>query len=167
MTRRPTSGPRLAAGYDERLRVPWWWWPPALAVAVLLAVEIHMGYPRVPVWAPLPATAALAAAYLLWLGRIRVRVRDEALWVGDAHLPLRFVGRVDVVAAEAKRRALGPELDPAAFVVHRGWVGAVVRLEVTDPEDPTPYWVISAPRPGLLLAVLGRGRPVRPRSPGR
>ena len=69
------------------------------------------------------------------------------LRAGVAHLPVSLVGRVDVVTGEAKREALGPQLDPQAFVLHRPWVGPVVRIEVLDPDDPTPYWVISTRRP--------------------
>jgi hypothetical protein len=33
-------------------------------------------------------------------------------------------------------------------------VGPLVRLEVTDPDDPTPYWVFSVREPDLLIAAL-------------
>jgi hypothetical protein len=51
---------------------------------------------------------------------------------------------------------LGPELDPAAHLVHRAWVGPVVRIEVTDPDDDTPYWIVSTRDPDALVAALGR-----------
>ena len=149
----PQPGPRDAT-YDERLSVPWWWWPPALGVAVLLAAEIHMGYPGVRAWAPYLLLAPLFAAALVGLGRTRVRVADGELHVGQAHVPLRFLGEVEVVSGEAKREALGPELDPAAYLVHRPWIGPVVRVRLTDPEDPTPYWVFSTRRPAALARAL-------------
>ncbi len=137
--------------------MPLWWWLWVVAVAVAVAVEMRTGYARVPLWPPVLVTTLLGSGYLVWLSRIRVRVAEGELWVGDAHLPVRFIGRIDVVTdATAKRRALGPELDPAAFVVHRGWVRPAVRLEVVDATDPTPYWVFSARRPQQLLAALGR-----------
>jgi len=92
------------------------------------------------------------------LGRTRVQVVDGELRVGRAVLPLRHVGRADVVERRGKQAALGPELDPSAFVLHRGWVGRLVRVEVTDPADPTPYWVFSVRDPdGLISALPGRG----------
>lgn len=161
VTGRPAAPSRELTGeaphYHERLSVPWWWWPPVLMVAVLLAVEVYLGFPRTPVWLPFLLTGPLALAYLVWLGRLRVGLADGELRVGDARLPVEFIGRCDVVQASGKRRALGPDLDPAAFVLHRGWVGPVVRVEVTDPADPTPYWVFSVRRPSELLAALGRG----------
>ena len=45
------------------------------------------------------------------------------------------------------RRVVGREGDPAAFVSIRPWIGPGVQLWLDDPEDPTPYWVISQPAP--------------------
>ena len=40
--------------------------------------------------------------------------------------------------------------------MHRAWIGPVVRIEVTDPDDPTPYWVLSVRDPEAFLRALGR-----------
>jgi hypothetical protein len=148
-----TSG---GSGFDERLSVPWWWYLPAVGVGVLLGAEIHMGYPGIRSWVGYALCVPLFVAALIWLGRTRVRVADGELRVGAAALPLRHVGRVEVVAKADKQEALGPQLDPAAYLMHRTWVGPVVRVEVTDPDDPTPYWIFSARRPERLRAALGR-----------
>ena len=74
-----------------------------------------------------------------------MRVEDGELYVGTAHLPLEFVGEVEVFGAKDKRRILGPRLDPAAHVLHRGWVGPIVRVRVTDPDGPDPRTGCSAP----------------------
>jgi hypothetical protein len=140
--------------FDERLSVPWWWWPPALGVAGLLAAEVHMGYPGVRAWLPYLLLAPLVVAALLGLGRARVRVAGGELWVGHAHVPLRFVGDVEMVDPKNKRRALGPELDPAAYLLHRAWVGPMLRVRLTDPDDPTPYWIFSTRQPEQLAELL-------------
>jgi hypothetical protein len=74
-------------------------------------------------------------------------------------LPVGFVGSAEAVAAADKRRVLGPELDPAAYLVHRPWVGPMVRISIEDPDDPTPYWLFSVRRPGRLLDQLARKGP--------
>ena len=130
-----TSG---TARFDERLSVPLWWYLPAVAVAVLLGAEVHMGYPGVRSWIGYAILVPLAVLVLFALGRSRVQVVDDELRAGDARLPLRH----------------GPQLDPTAFLLHRGWVGPLLRIEVTDPDDPTPYWVISVREPEKLAAVL-------------
>lgn len=142
------------AAFDERLTVPWWWWPLGFGVAALLAAEVHMGYPGVRSWLPYLLTVPLAVAVLIRMGRHRIRLHRGELHVGPAHIPLRHLGRVDVIPPAGKRRALGPDLDPAAFVLHSGWVGPLVRVEVTDPQDPTPYWIFSVRRAAVLAALL-------------
>ncbi len=159
MSEYPAATPAATSGtprFDERLSVPLWWYLPVLGVAVLLGAEVHMGYPGIRSWIGYAITVPLFLGALFWLGRIRVRVVDGELRAGEATLPLRYVGQVDVVPPEGKQVALGPELDPAAHLVHRAWVGPVVRIEVTDPDDPTPYWILSVRDTDGLVAALGR-----------
>ncbi len=153
-----TAGPAHA----ERLHVTWYWWPLPLLAAGLLAAEIHMGYPGVRAWLPYALVLPLTLLLLWRAGQAPVRVADGELWVADAHLPLRFAGEAEVFGPKEKRRALGPNLDPAAFVLHRGWVGPLVRVRVEDPDDPTPYWVFSTRHPERVLAALGAARRERP-----
>lgn len=154
-----STGPATSggSGFDERLSVPWWWYLPALGVAVLLAAEVHMGYPGIRSWIGYAVIIPLVMGTMVWLGRVRVRVVDGELHAGDAALPLRFVGQVEIIRdPAAKQVALGPDLDPTAHLVHRAWVRPVVRIELTDPADPTPYWVISVRDAEGLVAALGR-----------
>ena len=113
-----------------------------------------MGYPGLRSWLGYAVAVPLLVAALVALGRTRVQVVDGELRVGRAVLPLHHVGRADVVERRGKQAALGPELDPSAFVLHRGWVGPLVRVEVTDPADPTPYWVFSVREPDRLITAL-------------
>jgi hypothetical protein len=150
-----------AVKHSERLYVPWWSWPLPLIGGGLLAAEIDMGYPGIRAWLPYVIVFPLVVALLITLGRTRVRVTggdEPELWVGDAHLPLQYVGDVDVIDRQHKRKALGPDADPAAFVLHRGWVGPVLRVRLTDPEDSTPYWLFSTRKPEAVAELL-RGRP--------
>lgn len=143
--------------YRERLMVPWWWWPPGLGLAALIALEVNQGVPAVPVWLPYAVLLPVAAIALLWLGRLDVRVvggPHAELWVGAAHLPVSVISRSAEVPRTAKSAALGRQLDPAAFVVHRAWVGPMVLLVLDDPDDPTPYWLVSCRRPDRVLAAL-------------
>lgn len=116
-----------------------------------------MGYPGVRAWLPYLVTVPLVAAVLIRMGRHHVRLCQGELQVGPAHVALRHLGQVQVIPAAGKQRALGPELDPAAFVLHRPWVGPLVRVELTDPKDPTPYWIFSVRRATELAALLRAG----------
>jgi hypothetical protein len=139
--------------------VPWWWWLPGLGLASLIALEVNQGVKTLPFWVSFAALLPVAAAVLAWLGRIDLRVvgndRGETeLWVGAAHLPVGVISRSAEVPRSAKSAALGRQLDPAAYVVHRAWIGAMVLLVLDDADDPTPYWLVSSRRPDRVLAAL-------------
>jgi hypothetical protein len=145
--------------YRERLWVPWWWWPLALALASLIAVEVNKGVRSLPDWASFAVLLPVAVAVLLWFGRIEVQVApnqsgEVELWVGAAHLPVGVVARSAEVPRSAKSAALGRQLDPAAYVVHRAWIGPMVLLVLDDPDDPTPYWLISSRHPERVISAL-------------
>lgn len=123
-----------------------------------MAYEVHLGLRSLPGWVPFTALFAVAAAALLWLGRIEVRVTDDngdiELWAGEAHLPANVISRSAEVPHSAKSAALGRQLDPAAYVMHRGWVGPMVLVVLDDPDDPTPYWLVSCRHPQRMLSAL-------------
>ncbi|MEZ0353655.1 DUF3093 domain-containing protein [Mycobacterium sp. pR1184] len=147
--------------YRERLWVPWWWWPPAFALATLIAVEVNLGVKALPDWLPFVVLYIVATGALLWLGRIEIRVTAGPdgvvqLWAGEAHLPVTVIARSAAIAPTAKSAALGRQLDPAAYVVHRAWVGPMILLVLDDPDDPTPYWMVSCRHPERVLSALTR-----------
>jgi hypothetical protein len=146
--------PPATTTHTERLHVTWYLWLLPLLGAGLLAAEVHLGYPGVRAWLPYVVLLPLTAVLIWRAGRARVSVEGGELHVGDAHLPLEHVGAVEVFGADKKREILGRRLDPTAYVLHRGWVGPLVRVEVTDPEDPTPYWVFSTRHPEKLASLL-------------
>lgn len=113
-----------------------------------------MGYPGVRAWLPYLLMMPLAVAMLVRMGRYRIRVAEGELQVGPAHIALRHLGQIQVIPRAGKQRALGPNLDPMAFVLHRAWIGPLLRVDITDPQDPTPYWIFSVHRATDLAAVL-------------
>lgn len=148
--------------YRERLRVPWWFWVPGLGLAGLIAAEVNMGVPAIPAWAPYAVLLPVAAAVLMWMGRMEIRVVQSGgsadatveLWAGPAHLPVDLITRSAEVPRSAKSAALGRQLDPAAYVLHRAWIGPMVLIVLDDPDDPTPYWLVSCRHPDRVLAAL-------------
>ena len=84
----------------------------------------------------------------------RVEVAGGELRAGAAHIPLSLLGGTTPLSGEALRTQLGPGLDARAYVCLRGWIHSAVRVELADPQDPTPYWIVSTRRPRALLAAL-------------
>jgi Protein of unknown function (DUF3093) len=147
--------------YRERLWVPWWWWPLGFGLAALIAFEVNLGVTALPDWLPYAILFTVATGALLWLGRVEVRVTAGSdveagveLWAGEAHLPVTAIARSAEIPRSAKSAALGRQLDPSAYVLHRAWVGPMVLLVLDDPDDPTPYWLVSCRHPERVLSAL-------------
>lgn len=143
--------------FDERLTVPLWWWAAGAVVTGVVGYEIQLSAHR-SAWSVAGyVVVGILVAVLLWsMGRTRVAVTADGELVADkARLPREVIARGATVAATAKSAALGRQLDPAAYLMHRAWIKTMVLLVLDDPDDPTPYWLVSTRHPDRVLAALG------------
>ncbi|MFN2517663.1 MAG: DUF3093 domain-containing protein [Jatrophihabitantaceae bacterium] len=140
--------------YREPLRAPWWWYPVALTIAAILAAEFHIARLALTDWIPYGILLPLSVVIVWWLGHSALEVADGELRIRGAHLPLRYVSGAVALDGPTLRRVVGREGDPAAFVSIRPWIGPGVQFWVDDPEDPTPYWIVSSRRPQQVVELL-------------
>lgn len=140
--------------FSERLTVPWWSWPLLVAVAAGLAFEIGLGVPGLITWLPFALLVPGAPVGLFWAGRIHVRVTGGVFRVDDAQIPVSFIEAVEPLTKTALRDAMSVQLHPLAFVIQRPWIHSAVKVVLDDPDDPTPYWIISTRRPEELCRAL-------------
>ena len=143
--------------YRERLYAPWPVW--LLSTVMTGSLGIAYGFPL--------GFAAGAAAFVASQGLVTwwllstaplVVIDDTVFRAGRARLPLRFVGRIAPLDAAQTREARGPVADPAAYLCIRGWVSRSVLVEVEDPDDPHPYWLVSTRAGHDLARVLAAAR---------
>jgi Protein of unknown function (DUF3093) len=146
------------ANYRERLRTPWWWYPIALMAAAILAAEFHIADETLTDWIPYCALLPFAVAVVWWLGRSELAIEGGELRIRHAHLPLRYISEAISLDSTTVRRVVGRDGDPLAFVSIRPWIGPGVQVLVDDPDDPTPYWVVSTRSPGRVVQLLRAGR---------
>lgn len=111
-----------------------------------------------PISVAVGVTAGLAVIFvlgaLLFSSSPVIEVTDGWVRVGRARIEREYVGQVQAFRGDAARMAAGPDLDGRAYMCFRPWVGPKVRLEITDPADPTPYWLASSRHPEKLVVVL-------------
>src|SRR4051812_37053760 len=80
------------------------------------------------------------------------------LRVDDANLPVTAIAAVTPIGPAERRDLLGVDADPLAFVIQRPWIGGGVRIDLADPDDPTPYWFVSSRQPDRLAAAIEAAR---------
>ncbi|MFI1397130.1 DUF3093 domain-containing protein [Streptomyces sp. NPDC020681] len=143
------SAPR----YEERLTAPRSWW----LITALVGFSgglITLPLGTLPMLGGLIGATALAAVLVSAYGSVRIRVVAGSLVAGDARIPLSALGPVEVLDAEEARAWRSYKADARAFMLLRSYVPTALRVEVTDPEDPTPYLYLSTRNPKALAAAL-------------
>lgn len=93
---------------------------------------------------------------LLILRAPRIQVSKEDLRVGRVTISREHVGQSQAISKREIFTERGPNLDPGAHKVFQGSVKTAVKIPVSDPEDPTPYWLVSTRNPGKLVEVLSK-----------
>ncbi|MFH8579834.1 DUF3093 domain-containing protein [Streptomyces zaomyceticus] len=148
-----SPAPSPAPHFDERLTAPRSWW----LIAGLLGLSgglVMFPLGTVPMLGGLIVAAVLAGAAVSSYGSARIRVVAGSLVAGDARIPVSALGAVEVLDAEEARAWRMHKADPRAFMLMRSYVTRAVRIEVTDPSDPTPYVYLSSREPEALAEAL-------------
>ncbi|WP_426999017.1 DUF3093 domain-containing protein [Pseudarthrobacter sp. N5] len=149
-----SSSPGTAELFSEKLWPTIWIWVIAAGLAgagilVFAPISMAAGY---------TAAAVLFAimAVMLVLSTPTITVTAETLQVGRASIERRFVGAATSFRTKEASAERGTRLHGLAFLCIRGWIDPVVRIEITDPSDRTPYWLASSRRPEELVDALSR-----------
>lgn len=83
-----------------------------------------------------------------------IKVGSSNLTVARAKIPRNLLGKIEEIVKDEIFLERGPKLDPAAFKVFQGTVKTAIKISLNDPNDPTPYWIISTRKPAQLAEVL-------------
>jgi hypothetical protein len=140
--------------YAERLRVPLRWWVQATMFLATFWLAFIVATPAWVAWAATAALVALTGGTFLAWGSARIEVRDGQLVAGRAHIGLAHVGVVEALDARQSRAAAGVDADARAYLLLRPYLKRSVRVQITDPADPTPYWLVSTRRPHAIVAAI-------------
>ena len=138
--------------YRERL------WPaPWVFIATALVIPASL-----LVFLPISTIAGVICAIVLYGAIVitllvttpTVEVTADSFAAGRAHLPLTAVAAAEAFEGVDATAQRGTRLDARAWLLLRGWIPGVVRVQLDDPSDPTPYWLVSTRRPKQLAAAL-------------
>ncbi|MCX4979132.1 MULTISPECIES: DUF3093 domain-containing protein [unclassified Streptomyces] len=146
-----------ASPYEERLHAPRTWWLVCFLVGVSMAL-IFLPFGALPLLGGLVGGTAVAAVVTSSYGSIRIRVVGDSLIAGDAKIPVAALGDAEILDPEEARAWRTFKADTRAFMLLRAYIPTALRVEVTDPEDPTPYLYLSTREPERLAAALVAAR---------
>ncbi|WP_308490907.1 DUF3093 domain-containing protein [Microbacterium terrisoli] len=148
--------PATARTYHERLTPSLWTIGAAAVVAPMVALVLAP-FDRA-LGLPIGIAVAVGLVALLIATSPQVEVAGGELRAGRAHIPVGLLGSAEIMVGEQARQGRGPGLRRDAWHLIRGGVDGLVRITVTDPDDPTPEWVISSRTPDRLAAAIRRAQ---------
>jgi hypothetical protein len=138
--------------YRERLGPSAWVF---LATALVIPASLLVFLPISPIAGVVSAIVMYGAIVVGLIATSPViEVTDGMLRVGRARIERSYVGAVTAHRGADATAERGVRLDARAYLLLRGWVNPVVRIEITDDADPTPYWLVSTNHPDELAAAL-------------
>ena len=139
--------------FREVIRAPFW----LLAFIYFLFISLV-----VAVWAALgnqPAfiTWVFSTVLIVWIAlrsKLVLEVDDSQLRAGPAHIELKYLGRATALNDKEMGRLRTRDADPASYLIFRFWRSTGVKVELNDPRDKTPYWLITSKQNIKLAEIL-------------
>jgi hypothetical protein len=143
--------------YEERLTAPRSWW----LVSVLFGLSgglILLPFGTLAMLAGLVGGTAAAGVVASAYGSVRIRVVNGFLIAGDAKIPVTALGESEILDPEEARAWRTHKADTRAFLLLRAYIPRALKVEVTDPADPTPYLYLSTRQPEQLAEAIRAAR---------
>ena len=139
--------------FKEVIRPPLW----LLAFIYFMFLSLVIA-----VWAALGNFSALITFIALTIallaiavtGKSEVRVIEDELVIGKAHIGVKYLADVQILDKNAMRLVRTRDADPAAFLAIKFWVSTGVKITLKDQRDPTPYWLVSCKKGKELKSIL-------------
>jgi hypothetical protein len=95
----------------------------------------------------------MAVAFVTY-GSARVEIVDGRFHAGRAQIDRAYVGAAQALDEETTRLTAGRDADARAYLLLRPYLHRAVRVEIADPSDPTPYWLVNTRHPETLASAL-------------
>lgn len=143
----------MPSTYRERLLPKWWAFVFIASLIAMLSVAYGAAISAPVGWIMFFALSALTGIGMITSSPV-IEVSD-VLAVDQARLPLAFVGQVDVLNSTRTREVRNQRSEALNFVLVKTWAASEsVLVQVTDPDDPHPAWLVSSRHPHQLTAAI-------------
>lgn len=141
--------------FREVLRPPIW----VLAFIYFLFLSVVLS-----VWAAFDnratmITLAISTLALIWIAfamQTVITFDGQTLRIDKANIESQYLGKVTLLDKNAMRLLRTRDADPAAYLAIKFWEPSGLRIDLNDPRDKTPYWLITSKRGEEIAALLNR-----------
>ncbi len=134
--------------------MPLRWWVQGTMLLATFWLAMVVALPGVLAWTITGLGLALMALGFLSYGSARISVSGGVFRAGRARIEAAHLGAATALDPDETRRTAGREADARAYLLLRPYLKRAVRVAVTDPRDPAPYWLVSTRHPDQLVAAL-------------
>ena len=127
-----------------------------LILPILLFVSVFALMLPINASLSLPVSFVITICFVLiiFLNSPTIELNDSTLSCKGASIEKKFIGEVTVIQKSEVFEELGRNLDARAWLSVQASVKGLIKIEITDKSDNTPYWLVSTRRPDLLAAAL-------------
>jgi hypothetical protein len=142
--------------FREVIRAPFWLiaFIYFLFLSLVVAVWAAIGnQPAFITWVVLTVLTVLIALKATLL----IEIDEKELRAGPAHIELKYLGKATALDSKEMGRLRTRDADPASYLIFRFWRSTGVKVELNDPRDQTPYWLITS-KLNTELAELLNGK---------
>jgi hypothetical protein len=140
--------------YVERLSIRARWWAVVLTIALVGSSELFAGFNGRVIAIVVAAVVVPTVVLLTLAGRTVLRVDADGIDVGGERMRFEEMDSVQALDAQETRLMLGPQADPAARLVVRGYIREAVVIRPTDAGKP--YLLVSTRHPQDVIAAVER-----------
>lgn len=125
-------------------------------------IVVGLAFVPAVIFAPIDMTIGVVASVITLIILVimmvtsipTILVTRSVLQVGRARIDRMYVGTAEAFIKEEATAQRGTGLHGLTYLCIRGWIDAVVKIEITDKEDPAPYWLVSSRHPDELAELL-------------
>ena len=150
-----TSAHNSSVVFQERVGWPVWLWAFLLFLCGSLGIAIWAALGTT--WAEVSMLAQLVGLIFLWQSTpLEIRATADSLRVGPANIERKFITSVSALSSDEMRSLRGPKINTAAYMQIRFWISTGAKISISDPLDPTPYWLVSSKKAHQLADALNK-----------
>lgn len=136
---------------------PFWLWLFLLFLTASLSIAIEAALGNK--WALI--SFLVQVLLLLWASTstpLKIEFDGENLEVGRARISRNFIEDISALSHTEMALIRGRDADPRCWMALRFWIPTGVKVDINDPADPTPYWLVSIKKAAALAAAINNYR---------